>query len=1075
MKTFIDNLLENRGLQSAIPFWKLKITDDELKKLIEYIRSKLEPIPFITLNKQERKQRYKEFDRELCLMYALWWNRSYSGGGEKWEPALREFSIPDTYKGWIEEAVKLELTYYKRLNIPLFYIQNSARYIDSVLAQGGLPMRLMQREDVSSSYENYLYYLISEYEDIDERDWQKIDIAKDIAEKYLLNRTLRESEAILGFSMEIVKSYFKEDNSFSIGYENIRQIIQRIKERRGKRTERKSFKVNWAFTIIGSKISLSYSLITPEKIVSNDKTDYICYYLENCLVGFYQKRGEDTFVRMPQSSYKGWREWKKPNKGLSFKKRTTDGIYEEELLNSEPPFIEEPVLLQYHNSNMWLPKSDGDGEGCGCLFPCNWTCPETNDAIELDFEGGTMMWKELSRFDLTHRPLCFTNGITHEELKLDGHRSPFFIFFSPTAPGWIESSSKSILMFNGDARRRCSCFQDNERCNRKDFKFSYKTNMNDQYVRYTGENLPEGTVFMKIVAPNNHSRSFSFFKINGFSYERANQHTIQIDYNNGTCVLRKGQNVEETEPGKYQLIENVNLNGFAPIWFRLYPNGRTNDQIDIALKSPLQQSCFYDGEGRILPNQYPLSINELYKYHLNLEESKDIRIAFYETRDERPNNPICLIRKVLRLNTGRYPLAVLEDDVERLFLMYGFDDYRKYVSVRIAGTGCEIKIRRFTYQAREQQEKDGTYRVRVTRNDAPARDLRLFALALNASEDSPVYQQIFEMENEGEGLYSVPKIENNQETEYLVFSDNSKTNMSILPYFLNTNTSLSIEERNQNKHNSIERIHESLQANDEKEWKKVWRFMEIVKQYQLPYSHSFNCFHAIANDPYLLASFLVRICSFNRFGEEEIIYELQRMEKDLAFGFYYLPLACWQQEKHRIEAIYDNIPQSVQEMIGGRDVYVSSNFRYLKALLERRFGNEGIFIERKLRLGEMANPPITFNSLTYYKEKIHNAFADFDAFNENVRPSWFARVEQPCNLPRNYDIPQLMQYMAIVLPQCAAQYAHGADLELWNYNPDTPYKYFIRRMVNYMSVYVPEAHNELFAIALLREPVNQTN
>lgn len=1059
MKTFIDCLLEKKGLQSALPFWKLKITDDELKELIEYIQSKLTSVRFDILSKQERKQRYKEFDRELCLMYALWWNRSYSGGRDRWEQALKDFSIHTSYLDLIKEAVAYELKYHKRLNIPLFYGQNSVRIIDSVLAQGGLPMKLMSRDGASSSYENFLFHLISEYEEIDEHDWQKIDRARDLADRYLSNRTLRESGAILDFSMEIVKSCIDDDNRLFDSYQEIKKIIENIKKRKGRqRTVNKIFKANWAFRIIGNQIKLLYSLDVPEIITRNDVVDYLSFYLEDCLVGYYQKRGENTYIRMPQTKDKGWKEWNRLNKGLSFKKKTTNGLVAESLLNSEPPFIGEPILLQYHSENLWSTKSNGDGNGMGCLFTKQWYCPNVTDATELNIDGESFMWKELSFVDLRNHPLCFRNETTQEEITLDGSQSPYFFSFSPISKEWIESSSKSVLMHDGDVRSLFKCYQDDEPCNRNNLKFYYKT-INNEYIKYTGFNLPEGTIYMKVVAPDGHSRTFSFFNINDLSYNHINQNTIQIRYGNGTCVLMAEQNVEESEDGTYQLIENENLNGFAPIWFRLYPRENDDDYIGIGLRSPLQQSCFFDSEGRILPSNYFLSINELNKFHINLEEPTIIKVSYYSTQN---NRPIYLVRKEVRLPKGRYPLDVLKEDVERLFWMFGFDDYRKYVSLRINRTN-EIKIRRYTYLAQEHQKEDGTFGLFVTRNGEAARDLQLFAFAINASED------LAKMDNNGDGHFYVPI--NNAEEEFVVFSNDE----SMLPYYLNTKRSLTIEERNQNKRESIEHIHKLLESNDEKEWNKFWRYMEIVIENNLPYSHSFNCFQAIANDPYLLASFLVRICSFNRFGEEVIIYELQRMEKDLSFGFHYLPLACWQQEKHRIEAIYDNIPQSVQEMIGEMDVYVSSNFHYLKALLERRFGNEGIFIEKKLRLGEMANPPIAFNSLTYYKEKIHNAFEDFDAFNEEVRPSWFTRVELPCNLPRNYNITQLMQYMAIVLPQCAAQYAHGADLKLWNYNPDTPYKYFIRRMINYMSVYVPEAYNELFAIALLREPVNQIN
>ena len=227
----------------------------------------------------------------------------------------------------------------------------------------------------------------------------------------------------------------------------------------------------------------------------------------------------------------------------------------------------------------------------------------------------------------------------------------------------------------------------------------------------------------------------------------------------------------------------------------------------------------------------------------------------------------------------------MKEDVERLFWMFGFDDHRKYVSLRIDANN-EIKIRRYTYLAQEHQREDEIYDILVTRNNEPAIDIQLYAMAISASEDSPVYQQIIEMTNDGEGHYSIPEIEGNQETEYVVFTDNRNTNKRMLPYYLNTKRSLTIEERNQNKRNTINRIHDLLK-NDENEWNKVWFYMKTAIQYKLPYSH---CFQALANDPFLLASLIVRLSSsslINDFGEDTVIHELMRMENDLSYGFHY--------------------------------------------------------------------------------------------------------------------------------------------------------------------------------------------
>ena len=91
-------------------------------------------------------------------------------------------------------------------------------------------MQLMNREEVSSAYEYYLSRLISYYEDLSQCDWRNINIAQDLAESCLTNETLRKSEAVLDFSMEIVKAYKDDNDSYFDNYEEIKSIIKKIKE-----------------------------------------------------------------------------------------------------------------------------------------------------------------------------------------------------------------------------------------------------------------------------------------------------------------------------------------------------------------------------------------------------------------------------------------------------------------------------------------------------------------------------------------------------------------------------------------------------------------------------------------------------------------------------------------------------------------------------------------------------------------------------------------------------------------------------------------------------------------------------
>ena len=1070
--TYIDELISKRNIVNAVPFWKLQVTSEEQQGLIEYIREQLNKYDFSNMGKAKRKEAYCSFDRELCLMYALWWNRCYGGGRDKWGKALDEFNIDQCYKDLIKDAIIIELRENKRLNIPLYHSTND-RLIDSVLAQGGLPMQLMKREEVSSAYEYYLSRLISYYEDLSQCDWRNINIAQDLAESCLTNETLRKSEAVLDFSMEIVKAYKDDNDSYFDNYEEIKSIIKKIKEGRGQKPKIESFKALWAFNIEGESLKLSYTIESPNQIpVLNNKADIISYYLEGRLVGLYQRRG-DIFNRMPGYSIRGCISWNSQNGSLILQRKSNNSFTNVELINSEPPFIEEPMIL-CESSYGLEPKSQRrlSGAPLSCLFPVNWECEELRECHELKFNGNTYYWKYIEQNKV--QTLNFIEKQTQEKIELSCCPTDYSVSFFPQVPEWLEESSKTVVLYNrnnADFRSLFKCYDSEGVVSNSKFKFFTKHKSNTDYQKYTGGSLPNGTIQMRVVYPDGQYKTFSLYNLNGLEYGIFDNNQFELKYIGGKYALLADQSIEKIESGYYQISNDGNLNGFTPVRFRLFSESNNNDYVDVGLKSPLRTSCFFDNKYNIPRQNFNISINELYNYHLNVDDTATIIISFYEIA----GNPMCVTRRKIRLSAGRYSLDILKDDIDRMFFINGFNDYTKYASIKIQGTEHELRIRRNTYRATE----DDNNGIIVLRNKEEVSGLSLYGLAINAPSESPIFQTTIELkESEAEkGHYTVP--EEDCLSEYIIFTDNSISEEGMLPFFLNTKEHLDKDERNRIKRESIKTIHDALVQGDPMEWDNVWFYMKTAIKYHLSYAHSFNTFHAIANDPYLIAEFIIRL-DVDKIGWDTntIIGELQRMERELSFGFHYIPSKCWQKEFCRLENEYDSFEPSCQSIIGEKNNYCWNHFHYLEEILKCQFDedNVSIILPKLVIGGQMPNvPQYTID----YREQVNNAFSDFEKLQApaNLR---FHKVEKEPQRPNwnneRSEIPLKFQYMAIVLPQCAAQYVHGADLELWSYQDDEQknnVNQFIRRMIYYMSKYVPEAYNELYYIALLREPIKQ--
>ena len=1080
--TTIDTILQRRPNSEATPFWKLHIEEDELSGLIEYVKAQLNVIPFDFLSKQDRKRHYLSFDREVCILYALWWCRKYDGGKQSWEEPLLDFGIDLKYMDYIKEAILLELKNNRRLNITIFRSEaNFHMYLQSLLAQGGLPMRLMSSE-YCSSFENYLYYLISEYEEMDIRDWTNISVARDLADKYLNNRTLKESEAVLDFSMEIVKAYINNDETTFDDYDEIKNIIAHIREKRGNRNriERKYFKISWEIKTGLDSFELLYSISVPYEIILDEafQTDsdgndvvIVSYYIANRLVGSYHRHGERYFL-MPGTSLNQKTKWNRNQGSLVLTRKIKNTLSEDHsLINSQPPYLEEPILLQYKNGT-WVPKQIHNNDTYACLMPQDWDCSEVKSKATLTFDGTNYSWLDINWKELDCEILHFRNVNTGEELDLDKSISDYSLSFVSNCPDWIEASSEDVVVNNDNIKFCFKCFKEDQPCSRNGFKFLYKYDNSPNYTKYIGGALPSGPILFKVEYPEGgQSKTFSMYIVNGLQVYPEGKDKLRVIFTDGHYALLANQNINKLENGLYQIEDKQNLRGLAPMMFRLYPD-ETQKYIELGFSSPIQKSCFIDNQGRILSKDFPVALSELHNYKINLSEQTKVILSYYERTD---NSTKCITRKNFYFVKGRYPLDILKDEIDRFVLINGANDYKKYITIKLAGSDSELKLRRNAFRAQQCENENSEKGIYVTRNGEPVSNLLLHAIAINVPVESALFHSediVLKEANDDPGHYYLPELEDSDIKEFMVFSDNTLETGNRLSFFLNRGG------------NSIDRIASLLADGDEQEWKNTWFYVNLVFKYRLSYFNSFNTFFAIVNDPYLIAEFLVRINDsglLNSYDRATVVNELARMERELSFRFHYLPSKCWKKQQERLEKNYNELVEKapvLKTVFSDSIAYSDNQLSLLKDLLVNQFGESDIIVPIFYSLLGNSWPvkPDFKNQAREYLMTAGDALSDFEKFIAPDDLSFVTVEYHPLRKWKHYrphEVLQRLQYLAIVLPQCAAQYVHGANMDLWNYQVDSSANEFIRRMINYISIYAPETYNELFLTALLREPVIQ--
>lgn len=133
--SYFDNILKIRGLEECpLPLWKLKITEEEFEELRVLLekRTHVEKDPFDCVC------------REAALFFAEYWRRRYDDGAHSKEMVYRDLGSGST-SSRCEEFYKAAKIGAKNLKIER-YQGRKRRYLDEMLYQGGLPMRLVTGE-----------------------------------------------------------------------------------------------------------------------------------------------------------------------------------------------------------------------------------------------------------------------------------------------------------------------------------------------------------------------------------------------------------------------------------------------------------------------------------------------------------------------------------------------------------------------------------------------------------------------------------------------------------------------------------------------------------------------------------------------------------------------------------------------------------------------------------------------------------------------------------------------------------------------------------------------------------------
>jgi len=165
--SYLDTLLTRRGYDRVpLPLWRLKVTDAEYLELRALLAGAA---------RGHGEHIFHALKKECALYFAEYWRREYLDGAHSIDAVYRSL-----FKGPEAFSVNNTDTFYKAakegarlLHIEL-YQGETTQYLDSMLYQGGLPMRLVTQNAKNSVWDRFTRGLVHRRIDFDELQLGKV-------------------------------------------------------------------------------------------------------------------------------------------------------------------------------------------------------------------------------------------------------------------------------------------------------------------------------------------------------------------------------------------------------------------------------------------------------------------------------------------------------------------------------------------------------------------------------------------------------------------------------------------------------------------------------------------------------------------------------------------------------------------------------------------------------------------------------------------------------------------------------------------------------------------------------------
>ena len=864
--SYFDTILQKRGLDECpLPLWKLKITDEEFKELLDLLEKRTHVInldnPFITVCK------------ESALFFAEYWRRMYVDGNHSKQ------MVYDALES-TRHSVNLSNEFYdaarrgaKMLKIEK-YDGGRADPLNDMLYQGGLPMKLVTSNITNSVWDRFTRGLVNRKINFEELNLGLVASQSKCMKDYC-------EQLILGIEAErhlLMPFYCENENDVWFLY-----LKELAKQEKIRRHQLRPFSLAWEFRVdtVEKKIYTKYTIKglqrLPQAFLEEQHLDSLNFFSVQV-----RKNGQavDTFDYANNFC----------RYAVVSKHTYENGDYISLFLhNQEDVHIGDnldmtvPHLLYRNKDGKYELGNQMGRQDSIILIPEGWNVKTETDFALYDYIWGSTKLQGL------HVPAIFTDNIV---LKSDDS----CITFGMNAPlYWTELLSHPLYipdviepLYDANKCMYALCYDTEDGTDSKRRSVQYRNKWQNAW-----SDVPSyGEIYARAIDNNgNFVTPLRFINVGDglvISLQRADKDSCQIkvSWAHGHVSTTEG----ERQINDVWEIRKENCHDSRMIHFTFTPESNSKNQFELSIKAPFKDFSIKNIYGDDIEDGcwVPYSDIDKYQYHLVGQDIKEYTYGnvkrelrwkgekLYIIEDGRALKPIPYEGSLLTLFDSREVLRSLLERTSQNML-------NAEIKVQfILSNGRKLSFGIKESPFRPRQIPDG--RVVITGNNR--KPIKFQGVLKLLKLDEPKLDPI-EMSVNESGYYNLPE-EIRPWGKTIVIG---RTRGRICPAMVDLTREMDGTYRANNREIAIATINENLQNSKlgDELWQRIIGWFDRTQKDDIPASSILELYCTAQNYKALLCLAFQLYVKCSNSDERDILKEkLKSFSNDLAFQWYWL-------------------------------------------------------------------------------------------------------------------------------------------------------------------------------------------